>query len=173
MALGDERGFTLPELLVTIMLLTIMLSALYGIFDASVRVFSMGNDRTEANENARLSLNRMEREIRAAYPPSSGTTLLLTNNPGEISFRHNPSGTPETVTYRRGALDGAGRGPLERNGQPVVDNVSALEFRYCSTPDSCTSISEANVRLVRISLTTSENGRDQTLTTDVYLRNRA
>lgn len=64
----DEAGFTLPELLVTMLMMITVLFALYSIFDMSLRVFSFGNNKIEAVENARLGLERMEREIRAAYP---------------------------------------------------------------------------------------------------------
>ncbi len=66
--LKDERGFTLPEMLVTIMVMIMVLFALYSIFDMSLRVFAFGNDKVEAAENARLGLEKMERDIRAAYP---------------------------------------------------------------------------------------------------------
>lgn len=77
--LRDESGFTLPELLVSMMMMLLVLFALYGIFDTSIRIFRFGNDKVEAVENARLGLERMEREIRAAYPvngtvtPNNGT----------------------------------------------------------------------------------------------------
>jgi prepilin-type N-terminal cleavage/methylation domain-containing protein len=66
--LREERGFTLPEMLVTMLIMVLVLFALYSIFDMSMRVFSFGNDKVEATENARLGLEKMEREIRAAYP---------------------------------------------------------------------------------------------------------
>jgi prepilin-type N-terminal cleavage/methylation domain-containing protein len=66
--LREESGFTLPEVLVATTLMVVVLFALYSIFDMSMRVFSFGSDKTEAVENARLGLERMEREIRAAYP---------------------------------------------------------------------------------------------------------
>ena len=66
--LGGEGGFTLPEVLVATTLMVVVLFALYSIFDMSIRVYSFGNDKVEAVENARLGLERMEREIRAAYP---------------------------------------------------------------------------------------------------------
>ncbi len=68
----EEAGFTLPEMMVTIMVMLIVLFALYSIFDMSIRVFSFGNDKVEAVENARLGLEKMEREIRAAYPYDKG-----------------------------------------------------------------------------------------------------
>ena len=64
----EEGGFTLPEVLVTMTLMVVVLFALYSIFDMSVRVFASGNDEVEAVENARLGMEKMEREIRAAYP---------------------------------------------------------------------------------------------------------
>jgi type II secretory pathway pseudopilin PulG len=64
----EEGGFTLPEVLVAMTMMIVVLFALYSIFDMSIRVFSFGNDKVEATENARLGLERMEREIRAAYP---------------------------------------------------------------------------------------------------------
>lgn len=66
--LRGEGGFTLPEMMVTIMVMIVVLFSLYGIFDMSIRVFSVGNDKVEAVENARLGMERMERELRAAYP---------------------------------------------------------------------------------------------------------
>jgi len=64
----EQAGFTLPEMLVTIMVMMVVLFALYSIFDMSLRVFAFGNDKVEAAENARLGIEKMEREIRAAYP---------------------------------------------------------------------------------------------------------
>ena len=80
-SLREEAGFTLPEMLVTITIMITVLFALYGIFDMSVRVFSFGNDKLETVENARLGLEKMAREIRAAYPPdkANGETHLFWN----------------------------------------------------------------------------------------------
>jgi len=64
----DEAGFTLTEVLVTMIIMLVVLSALYSIFDMGIRVFSFGNDKIEATEQARLGTEKMTREIRAAYP---------------------------------------------------------------------------------------------------------
>lgn len=63
-----EEGFSLPEMTVTILMMLVVLFALYSIFDMSIRVFSFGNDKVEVAENARVGLEKLEREIRAAYP---------------------------------------------------------------------------------------------------------
>lgn len=70
----EQDGFTLPEMMVTMVIMIVILFALYSIFDMSIRVFSFGNDKVEAVENARLGLQKMEREIRAAYPVNGPTS---------------------------------------------------------------------------------------------------
>jgi len=50
------------------MIMIVVLFALYSIFDMGIRVFSFGNDKIEATEQARLGMEKMTREIRAAYP---------------------------------------------------------------------------------------------------------
>ncbi len=93
-ALRSEEGFTLPEMMVTMMVMITVLFALYGIFDMSIRVFSYGNDKVEAVENARLGLEKMSREIRAAYPYDKGaaspdTHLFESMGPLQITFAND------------------------------------------------------------------------------------
>ena len=117
MLFKDERGFTLPEVLVTMVLMTVVMFALYSIFDMSIRVFSFGNDKVEATENARIGLAKMEREIRAAYPydkvgmdPTVPDEVLLPafgpNPSSQITFGNDLDGdraidtaTNEEITY--------------------------------------------------------------------------
>ena len=192
--LKEEGGFSLPELLVTMMVMITVLFALYSIFDMSLRVFSFGNDKTEAVENARLGLEKMEREIRAAYPynkPAGQKHLLW--SPGypttgaipasdQISFGNDLNGnrvvdTDEVITYRRNASTST---ILERekggSAQPVVEHVDGLTFEYLNRYGA-TATSETGVATVHITLEITVDrglGRPatQTLTTDVTLRNR-
>jgi hypothetical protein len=83
--------------MVTMLMTLTVLFALYGIFDASIRVFEFGNDKVEAVENARLGLERMEREIRAAYPYDStatppNNTLFTTWTSNRITFGNELTG---------------------------------------------------------------------------------
>jgi Tfp pilus assembly protein PilV len=83
--LREEGGFTLIEMMVTTLIMIVVLMSLYSIFDMSVRVFMVGNNKTEAVESARLGLEKMEREIRAAYPvdaSAAATNYLFFNATG-------------------------------------------------------------------------------------------
>jgi type II secretory pathway component PulJ len=181
----DESGFSLPELLVTMLMMLLVFFALHSIFDMSIRVFSFGNDKTEATENARLGLERMERELRAAYPynkAAGNNTLLASGTASEVTFGNNLNSnrvidSNEVITYRRGVSD-----PTtlirENDGQsqPLVDFVQGLNFEYLDPTGNPVAASVAS--RVRISLTVRvDRGLNQpvtqTLTTDVALKNRS
>lgn len=187
--LREESGFTLAELMVTILIMITVMFALYSIFDMSLRVFGFGNDKTEATENARLGLERMEREIRAAYPydKANGDDRLFTTTwtADQITFGNDLNGnrfvdSNEIISYRRGA------DPTtlvrENNGtsQPVVEYVDGLTFEYLDRYGATVTsdpANEKNIYIVRITLTTEvdrslADPTTQTLSTDVALRNR-
>lgn len=193
----QEGGFTLIELMVTMMLMLVVMFALYSIFDMSIRVFSFGNDKTEAVENARLGLERMERELRAAYPytkldgNSSNDSLFQSygSNPSNsITFSNDldrdnqvdSDASTEQITY---SLSGASPPALLRNGDPIVEFVQpgGLTFTFCRVSTSCNpasppSITEGEAKLVRVELKVrvkrGATAATQTLRTDVTLRNR-
>lgn len=193
----DESGFTLPEVLVSMVLMATVLFALYAIFDASVRIFGAGRDRVEAVQNARLGLARMERELRAAYPPdmaNGNTALLASFGEDHVTFYNDLNGNRGTLRPTSGLPEDGerisyapdARGDPERNGvrlvqfaQDVTGDGRAMTFEYFdANGDPALSGGEAQVALVRISLEVSV-GRtaagepvERVLQTSVALRNR-
>jgi prepilin-type N-terminal cleavage/methylation domain-containing protein len=197
-ALRDQDGFTLPEMMVTITIMLVVVFSLFSIFDTSIRVFGLGNDKVEAVENARLGLERMSRELRGAYPYDriSGQPHLFwgTANPAaaamptstSVTFGNDVNGNrkvdaAEQVTYGLGAGSPA---VLLRNGEGMVGSVAdadgdgqALTFEYLTAAGG-TATSESQVARVRIKLEVVVEGAvsgdpvEQVLTTEVALRNR-
>lgn len=95
--LQEEKGFTLTEVMVTMVIMIIVLFALYNLFDMGLRVFSFGNSEVEATENARLGLEKMDREIQAAYAYDRGATtpdthLFDTRTATQIRFGNDLDG---------------------------------------------------------------------------------
>lgn len=181
---AEESGFTLVEVLVTMLMMLTVMFALYSIFDMSLRVFSFGNDKTEAVQNARVGMERMEREIRAAYPyDKSGQDgdvdedLLKEHEPQIIAFgndlntnRQVDEGSDEEITYD---LSGGSPPALLRNGSPAVEYVDDLTFEYLESDGTTETTEEEDMRMVSITLVIDVEGRTQTLNTDVSLRNRS
>lgn len=153
----EQAGFTLVEMMVTMMVMIVVLFALYNIFDSSVRVFSFGNNKVEAVENARLGLEKMEREVRAAYPvnKAGGDPQVLSSwTAKRVTFGNDldgngriecvSGGTPcERITYdvyqpAGGSTYALGRANSVSGGmEPVVEfidytdtNNTGLSFKY-------------------------------------------
>ena len=152
--LSREDGFTLAEVLVVMTMLVVVLFALHALFDATVRIMGVGEDELEAVQSARTGLEKMQREIRAAYPydAAAGEDHLLWNTgdpttgavpaPDRISFGNDldgdgrvgcppaPSSACEVISYRLYRPAGSPSYALGRaksrggNLQPVVGNVS-------------------------------------------------
>jgi prepilin-type N-terminal cleavage/methylation domain-containing protein len=222
---GEEAGFTLTEVLVTMMIMLIVLFALYSVFDMSIRVFTFGNDKVEATEQARLGMEKMEREIRAAYRVDmindqehvffpSGSADPATSEPTlpeeqSITFGNDlptPAGDPpnrmidpeEAITYELRNSDGIAACPnvgtegictvFRREGsggtfEPLVEyvvperedepGVPGLTFEYLRNNMAPTTFADGtDIGVVRITLEVNVDGVEQTLTTDVDLRNR-
>jgi len=184
--LQEEGGFTLTEVLVTMMLMIVVMFALYSIFDMSIRVFGFGFDKVAATENARIGLDKMAREIRAAYPYdrfTNNNTLFPgygANPSSSITFGNDMNGNrkvdvaSEQITYSL-----SGGGTLLRNGQPTVEFVKpgGLTFEYLDARGTAVT-SEGDVKMVHIKLEVSlkrgiqDQPVTQVLKTDVALRNR-
>jgi type II secretory pathway component PulJ len=199
--LREEGGFTLSEMLVTMMMMLTVMFALYSIFDMSIRVFSFGNDKVEAAETARVGLDKMARELRAAYPVdrvnaktnlfwSAGAPVTpLTSPPpatGPITFGNDLNGNRRIYDSLTSTLDSGEQitysvsgTTLMRNGAPVAENVQALTLTYLDANGIPVTGAAAGIRVVHIKLEVEVNSYagqgpvTQTLQTDVALRNRA
>ena len=199
--LKEERGFTLSEMMVTTVIWIVVLFALYSVFDMSVRISGVGNNKVEAMESARVGLEKMEREIRQAYLYNSGVPTASVRKPHlfwnsgtpttpavpaatSVTFGNDLDGdrqietdvATEQITY---AVNGT---TLQRNGQPAVESVQNATFVYLDANrnqvTTCTvNPPEGCIAMVRIVLVVVEdpgtkNEATQRLTTEIDLRNR-
>ncbi|MFQ5881716.1 MAG: PilW family protein [Candidatus Methylomirabilales bacterium] len=68
---GRQRGFTLLEILVSSAIFGIVLGAIYIMYVTNQTTFARGENKIELQQNARVAMERMAREIRmAGYDPS-------------------------------------------------------------------------------------------------------
>jgi type II secretory pathway component PulJ len=112
----DESGFTLPEMVVTILIMMVVLFALYSIFDMTLRVFSFGNNKVEAVESARVGLERMEREIRGAYRYDSAASqnhVFFTTASPTAALAVPPTSVAQLTFGNELGIAGAGNGKIE------------------------------------------------------------
>ena len=113
-------GFTLTEMMVTIIIMMIVFFALYSIFDMTLKVFSFGNNKVEATESARIGMEKMEREIRQAYR----YRRLVTDAP--VLRRSDPAMPFCRTSYHPPLIS-----PSATNWAPPARQIT------CVTPTSC------------------------------------
>ena len=63
---GKETGFTLIELMAVIFLSGVIMAAIYSLFVSQNVTFSAQEQMNEMNQNLRVSMDQMTREIRSA-----------------------------------------------------------------------------------------------------------
>ena len=101
-----ERGFTLIEALVTMIILGIVLGSLTGTFVSATRAELDMNRRFQAQEQARLALDKLRREIHCAsgVTQTSGSALTAGTQYSGIaitlpSYCQTGSGSTQTVMW--------------------------------------------------------------------------
>jgi prepilin-type N-terminal cleavage/methylation domain-containing protein len=134
----DEAGFTMPELLIALAAIGLVLGAVVSVQESGLRSYVTGSNRMETQQNARIALDRIEREIREA-------SAITTAGSTSITFTAQDGVT--VVTY---ALAG---GALERNGVALVGGVESLTFVYRG-PNDAAGATAANTRRIDIAIRT-------------------
>jgi len=155
-----QAGFTIVELLVSILLTSIIMTAVYSVYRVQTHSAKVQESRLEAQEYARSVLDMMVREIRnAAYNPlsatngtncaggSSGAPGVVTATATSFRFTHDFQNTAGTASTPDGICDGpdeditytyttgcaAGLGDVTRNGSgnPLTNcNVTSFSLSY-------------------------------------------
>ncbi len=142
----QQRGFILIELMVVVLILGLITLGLVTFFTGGTKSWVAGQSQLVAQRNARQAMDRMVREIR-------GASEITTSNDEKIIFN-----TPwETgITYELSVTT------INRNNNPLINNVSNLDFDY-------PSLSKVHI-LLEVDVDDDGNP-DITLNADVSLRN--
>jgi prepilin-type N-terminal cleavage/methylation domain-containing protein len=186
---SSERGFSLIELLITTLVMTIVLGSVLYLSNQSLARQDFESERLSVQQNANEALDQMYRDIRmVGYPQSrlfanslgwsysnsnkvaSGFTTINSSNvvfQGDI----DNDGVVEVVEYR---LNGTSleRSEVEKNSdgtvpsaiyQLLAPNVTALSFTYYRLNSgnwTTTGVTAANSSRVDISLTMQTGIKD-------------
>lgn len=130
-----EKGFTIVELLVSMLLTFIIMGAIYSVYRVQTHSAKVQENRLEAQEYARSTLDMMVREIRnAAYNPRgiAGTGAscgggIVIGTPGVNTA------TATSISFTYDFHDGAGGGP----DQDCNDSDEDITYAYDTT--GCTA----------------------------------
>lgn len=199
----DEGGFTLIEALVTMVMMLVVFFALHSVFEAGVRAVSIGRDETEVVGRARLGMERMERDLRAASPyggneragdrhlffdyetpsepgmPADDEIAFGNDLDGECGLRKTgEGGVCRSVAERREIVSyyvGGSGALIRRNNNQRSPLVDDVSgLRFAYfDADGNPATTEDEIRRVDLSLTVAVGDAEQTLTSSVVPRSRA
>lgn len=175
-----SRGFALAELLVALAVAGAILVALTGLLWRGEEAFLVGTARMEAQQDARVALERLGRELRAAgidprgsrFPPLASPSATGFTIQNDLNGDGLIAGNPERITY---SLTGR---TLRRNAgggaQPLIDGVESLTFTYLDAEGNPAQ-NPGEIRSIVIRITTSPRGPGAggvSMITQIRLRNR-
>lgn len=150
----NERGFTLAELLVSIAVIGMVMAGVFILQQQGQLAYLWGTTRVEVQQNARLALDLMTRELRSALSLSAvGTCSDATNGSNTITFT---DASNKTVIY---ALSGAAvpyvlQRSYDGANTDVIGGVVSFKI-FCYTSDGYTlTATVADVRSVQIQVQT-------------------
>ncbi len=139
--LRDQRGFTLAELLVVCAVLGLILAGVLTIQMQGQAAYLFGAHRVEVQQNNRIALDLMTRELRSALSVTalgSATDLTFVDMNG-TTVRYQLAGT---------ILNRVAAGV----GTPLIGGVQTLQITYFATYDGATNTgtTTANPTLVTV-----------------------
>ena len=186
-ALRNSRGFTLVEVMVTMLIFAVVMAVVGGVFFSSNEMYTKTNRRAGMQMNGRMGMSLMAQEIRHAGcdPQGAGVTAIVAGTGNSLRFQADISGDgviqtaepSEDITY---AYDADAQAITRNPGSGaavVVPNVTGLTFTYLDIGNNVvapplTPGTAAQVRTIAITMTTANRDEDMTLTTSISLRNQ-
>ena len=172
----SEKGFTLTELLVAMVISGIVLAAIYSAYMSQQKAYSVTEAVTDPQQNLRAAMYLLEREVRmAGYDPrSTGDFGFTAMNATDMTFTwdENEDGSAtETIAYQYDAANNA----LQRNvnGGGFFDTalyISGVTFQYLDASGNPTATASA-VRFVDIGLEATRDTHTRRWNARVECRN--
>lgn len=172
----NEKGFSLIELLVAMVIAAIVMTSVYSVYSAQQRTYIVQEDVAAMHQNLRSAMYFMEREIRMAGcdPTGAAGAGIVTATANTIrfteDFRGKDDGDPpdgdtgdpdEDISYFLADADGDGQvddlvrdtGGVEANIEKVIaENITSLSFSYLEADGVTTTAVLDDIRFVQITL---------------------
>jgi prepilin-type N-terminal cleavage/methylation domain-containing protein len=165
--LREERGYTMVELLVVMLILVTVVTSLTTLFVSGAKAQLDLNRRFEAQQAARLAADRMRREVHCA----NAVTITSASDITVILPGHCPTavgGATTNVAYTTEVVS-ANRYRLKRNATTIADYLTVGDvFSYVApSPDTLGKLALD----LRVNINPNEGWKQWRLKTEVVLRN--
>jgi type II secretory pathway pseudopilin PulG len=194
----SQRGYTVAEVLIVAAIIGFIMSGLFVMLRSGQQSYVAGSGRAEAQQNARLAIDRMIYELRTAgYDPTRATgfiavTALSTGTGFVIKNDWNANGTIDTNVTQ--TVDGVSHGEqvtytfsgttltrqesnIDGSAVTVTDKVSNVSLQYLdeagNTVSNPSGTNASLIRTVVIDITTSPDTTATGTATQANVRSRS
>ncbi len=130
MSKSDIKGLTLIEVIITVSIIAIILSGIYGVLGGSLNIWKISSEQMDLQQNARIALNTIEMDLKRAdtiQPSSSKTKISMRVGYDIIGYELSGDKIQRTSF-------GAGHNPL-------AYSVEKLQFDYYPSVNDCSLVS--------------------------------
>jgi len=141
---SNEKGVSLIELLISLVISAIVIAAIYRLFIAQTRSYTVQDQVAEAQQGVRNAMELLLRDIRMAGfddnltpDPITPPSPPIIAGDSSITVYYEYNGVIRQVAY---TLDGTNRlmrnqippdsPPAEAGGDPILENVSTFKLMY-------------------------------------------
>lgn len=189
-----ERGFSLIELMVAMVIMLLVMSAIYSTFNSQTRSWMVGQEIAAMQQNLRAGMYYLERSIRmAGYDPKNSKAFGFvsslpaysdrgaTTDGNDIAFTVDndadkviDTNSNELVAYRRNPLTNELQIlDIDDSGiwKAVAQNISSVVFTYLDE-DNAVTTNPPDIRTVQITLTARSDRASVTSTRSITSRVR-
>jgi prepilin-type N-terminal cleavage/methylation domain-containing protein len=161
---SDQRGFTLAELLVVASVLGLVLAGVFVLQREGQEAYLFGSNRVETQQNARVALDLMTREIRSASPTNlagaAPTGVISIPSATDVTFR-DQCGNNVQYALAGTLLNRTGPNYSDRDNcvvdttgtTPLIGGVTFLTMAYY-TAASATTTDPKKVTVIKVSIRT-------------------
>lgn len=165
----SERGLTILELLIAVMMMSALILALWSVYKANFGAFYSQATRSNIKGESGRAVATLANEIRQANTLTTATATDLV-----IAYDLDGDGDDDSVQF---TWAGASGNPLNRVSggitTPLVSSVSSLAFAYYDSSNTLLTfpVTLTQVKSVLITLASTSGDEAFTVRTQVSLRN--
>jgi type IV pilus assembly protein PilW len=167
--LKSDSGFTLTELMVSLVISGVLMTAVYAVFNSQQKSYAVQDQLAAAHQNLRAAMNLMVKEIRMAGldPLKDPTAGINQAEENKIVFKMRPDSNDDGKVDENDMLkeityslydsgmdadlikDDLGRKVGAGTNQPVAQNIDALDFVYLDEEGKPLEFPILNLRDIR------------------------
>jgi len=160
-----NSALTLIELLISVILISILVGAVWVVYNVGSRSFQSQWARSGLKSEAGRALYYMGHDLRVATAVTTSSATALT-----FTADVDGNGSNDTIQYAWSGVSGA---PLNRTlvtTVPAIRSVNSLAFTYYDSSNNTTTTPSA-VRVVSVNVTVADKNESFTLRTNFDIRN--